>query len=290
MIHFCMVCGSLGAQKDESGLYLCSQCSEVDVDVDVDDLKVQAACSELRETSMVFHGPIGCSLCRSTDSYGLMNLCDICSRLFCVDHHIIFGSDDMEISIPESMRKVLPSRLRKVACLCDTCISDILRKMVSVIPERDLPLHINYSGFRSLDPDCSFLDDKVIHLVGERLEGVRRDSLSIKSPSVERVLDISIQYLTHTDYDLLITRHTPQEETRDAVTQGTPSPFVCAPYDHGVFVHLQGQGIRGLDRSSDYKYSAPLIEILKRAFDLGFKHVRFDSCGPFYDDAFKRPQ
>jgi hypothetical protein len=169
-------------------------------------------------------------------------------------------------------------------------------KLVSNMADDDLPLQINYEGFKLNQDSCEDYDynNQVKQIIERRLRGLPLEHIkSLKDAEVLKGLNISIEYLTAKDLEIFLKdgEFVEDKKSRDYMTATNSNPFIIAPYEHGFLVEMPFEiiSLQKYFESSitDFGYSKMFLNIIREAVKLGYHYVRFDSTGPFYKE-FKR--
>lgn len=285
-IHHCEFCGTIGASKvkvigtEYTGeFYLCEHCSERVGKYSIKGKTRGEFINEVYSISELFmHGPKSGAFSRERSNWGLMCICDNCSRKI-TSGGLNFGD---ELIITPLIKKSLPSRVRaeEQVHLCPNCTDDLQREMVSQIPIKELPLAINTTEFQGTDGEpWEFLNDELRALISKKLQGVPLEEIpSLGSAKEKRCLDISLFYLTEEDRKLF---------EKDTI-KDSANPLIIAPYEHGYLIELDIEFEMGeeefLSDIKKFKYSNKLLQIIERAVEMEYDYIRFDTVGPKYQE------
>lgn len=290
-MKFCEFCGSMGAySQDVEGLDyqgefdLCDECGELWDCHTLPGKTRKELLEKVLETTLSLNGPKSGTDNRYRGDWDLLTVCMGCHRK--ISSNLVFG--DM-VALPKDLRKHLPKGLKRAhtPSFCDDCVNRMILSMVESWPMTDLPLHLAYKEFVGNDGEpWDYLNDRVDQLVRKKLKGEPLSvSPTISKPVELKCLDISIHAITERDFHLFSQdgeiEIVPDEE-KGKVTTTNANPFVVAPYEHGFFLcfdpHLREYELE------TFGYSINLRNIVKKAQEMGYSHVRIDSSGPLYKE------
>lgn len=282
-MQYCEVCGTMGVPgetaitktmiegKDYSDeYYLCDTCYEEWDMFTLEGNNREELLESMHECTMTLNGPQSCFISNNRD-WDLLNVCDMCHR----KHSGGYGFG-LEINLPADMRKVLPGKLKKSkhVFLCTDCQSEIFTKMVERIKKEDLPLFINYEGFKT---DEDWPNSEITERIEKRFKGIPlRKEPTIEKPEEYKCLSISIEFLSKKDFILLSKRGEKEEGKTNA------NPFDVSRYEHGFLLFFNWETYESV--LEYFGYSKTLISIFIKAKELGYNYLRFDSRGPKYKE------
>lgn len=279
-MKYCEFCGAMGAYnrvyvqgKDFEGyFYLCTPCSEGHTMYSIEGSTRPEVLEDMAHTELSSsNGPKSGYEEKDRFDFDTLNVCNICHRKISTGYG--YGNR-YEYTLPKDITPFVPKAFKNDLWVCPSCIEKITKKFVSSIPEINLPLFITYSGEKD---NNTGMNDLVIELVARRLKGedinaypsieeYRNDKFHVHSP-VHRVLNVSLDYISESDYHKLLKDMADDKFDEDP----KPNDLIVAKYEHGFYIVLYDSILTG--------YSPTLCKIIQTAFELRFDGILLDSDG-----------